>query len=113
MVNFISGLNMTPPQADPVALPNAPAEAVSAPVAVMAPKLDDIAAAIRASGKPPSAFFTVRGADGSRLCHIGGQGIRVSEAAYLQILSALQPATGTSPEQIRIWNLQRRAGGRD
>lgn len=84
------------------------------PIMVKLPfKLGPIVSEIRLSNKPPSAFFTARRADGSRLCHIGGQGIRVSEAEYLQILSALQPATGTSPEQIRIWNLQRRAGGRD
>ena len=74
-------------------------------------KLAAIVAEIKISGKPPSAFFTVKAVDGSRLCHIGGQGIRVTDNQFYQILKALQPAVDSG--QVRTWNLQRRAGGRD
>lgn len=73
-------------------------------------KLAAIVAEIKISGKNASAFITVKHADGSRLCMIGGTPIRLSDNEYYAVLKALQPATGTSPDQIRTWNLQRRAG---
>ena len=112
MVNYISGRYVpppkSPPMAEPVVLGTAPAQ--SLPAVAGGSKLDTIAAEIKASGKPPSAFFTVKAVDGSRLCHIGGQGVRVSEAEYFQILRAVQPANASDPEQLTIWKLQRRAG---
>ena len=74
-------------------------------------KLAAIVAEIKISGKAPSAFFTVKAVDESRLCHIGGQNIRVTDNQFYQILKALQPAVDSG--QVRTWNLQRRAGGRD
>lgn len=74
---------------------------------VINPKLDAIVAAIKLSGKNASAFFTVKNAEGTRLCHIDGDSIRVTDNEFYAVLKALQmPA---DPETQARWKLQRRA----
>lgn len=72
-------------------------------------KLAEIAAEIKISGKPPSAFITTRHADGSRLCMIGGAAIRLTDNEYFAVLKAVQPAAASDPAQQAKWNLHRRA----
>lgn len=92
----------TPTLADPVVLPQAPAQ--SLPAAVVTPKIAAIVRAIRDSGQHYIMAFTAQANDGTRGCKYSSE--RVSADEFDAIRAALPPVEVLSVEaraRSRAW----------